>query len=421
MKEAYAVIGANFGDEGKGLVTDFLAAQEGPETLVVRFNGGAQAGHTVETPDGKRHVFGHFGSGTLTGCATFLSRFFVFNPLTFLKEWEQLRLLGASPHVMADPSALVTTPFDMIVNQYAEESRGGARHGSCGLGFSETIERSQNPAFALRLEDLSDADFLRCRLILIRDEWIPARLAALGLFPARAPWAEYLASPFLIERFIEDVRLFLSRLEKADASVLRRAAPIVFEGAQGLLLDPTYGWFPHVTRSATGLANVLALAEEAGIDEIHAHYITRAYTTRHGAGPLPHETAQLPYFGIEDLTNIPNPHQGVLRFAWPDVDLLRRTIMQDYGQPRRWVKVALALAVTCLDQIGALAHFVKDGQRTFLDAEAFPFFLADFLGAGRLLVSYGPTREDVEASPYTGFGAEKTACEEGARTKKAFA
>ena len=69
--KAYAVIGANYGDEGKGLITDYLCRQvENP--LVIRFNGGAQAGHTVTTPEGIRHIFSHFGSGTLAG-ASYLS------------------------------------------------------------------------------------------------------------------------------------------------------------------------------------------------------------------------------------------------------------------------------------------------------------------------------------------------------------
>lgn len=80
MGSAIAVIGAGFGDEGKGLMTDYCC-QRPKYTTVVRFNGGAQAGHTVVTPDGRRHVFSHFGSGTLRGAATFLSRFFICNPI----------------------------------------------------------------------------------------------------------------------------------------------------------------------------------------------------------------------------------------------------------------------------------------------------------------------------------------------------
>src|ERR1041384_2446319 len=93
----YAVIGANWGDEGKGLITDYLAAKEPDSSLVIRFNGGANAGHTVVTPAGLRHVFGHYGSGTLAGARTFLSRHFICNPILCNREFRHLReLLGRS-------------------------------------------------------------------------------------------------------------------------------------------------------------------------------------------------------------------------------------------------------------------------------------------------------------------------------------
>src|SRR5580692_10593922 len=112
---ARAVIGANFGDEGKGAVTDYLCAQGAG--MVVRYNGGAQAGHTVVTPEGKRHVFHHFGSGTLASVPTFLSQFFVCNPLAAMYEVNELLTLGVNPLLYAHPNCLVTTFADMIINQ----------------------------------------------------------------------------------------------------------------------------------------------------------------------------------------------------------------------------------------------------------------------------------------------------------------
>src|SRR5687768_6543349 len=142
-KTAVIIIGALFGDEGKGLLTDYHAARFGSDVIVARFNGGAQAGHTVVLPDGRRHIFSHFGSGTLTGAATFLSRYFVSNPLLFLREAAELEAIGiASPVIFADERAPVTTPYDMLINQWAETARGSAKHGSCGVGFGETVERS---------------------------------------------------------------------------------------------------------------------------------------------------------------------------------------------------------------------------------------------------------------------------------------
>ena len=118
MLEADVVIGANLGDEGKGLFTDYLSSRyDAP--IIIRYNGGAQAGHTVETPDGMRHVFSHFGSGSFAGGSTYLSRFFVVNPLLFLRELQTLESLHLKPLVMVAPDCPVTTPFDMMVNQIA--------------------------------------------------------------------------------------------------------------------------------------------------------------------------------------------------------------------------------------------------------------------------------------------------------------
>ncbi|HCB15329.1 MAG TPA: adenylosuccinate synthase, partial [Gammaproteobacteria bacterium] len=114
---AQVVIGAQFGDEGKGRWVDYYAAKNSDDGIVIRFNGGAQAGHTVVTPDGRRHVFSHIGSGAFAGAKTFLSRFFVCNPILFLKEREKLAALGIKPVTGIDPASPVTTPYDMMINQ----------------------------------------------------------------------------------------------------------------------------------------------------------------------------------------------------------------------------------------------------------------------------------------------------------------
>src|SRR5258708_6994888 len=108
MKRATVVIGANYGDEGKGKMVDYLVSQITNEKVVVRFNGGAQAGHTVMLPDGKRHIFSHFGSGTLANAQTYLAKHFVCNPILFWKEYRQLSELSITPKVAVDPRCFVT-------------------------------------------------------------------------------------------------------------------------------------------------------------------------------------------------------------------------------------------------------------------------------------------------------------------------
>lgn len=394
-KRASVVIGANFGDEGKGLVTDFLSASAGSDTLVVRHNGGAQAGHTVVTPDGKRHVFHHFGSGTLAGASTFLSRFYVCNPLLFFKERPLLEHFGMDPVVYVDPRASVTTPYDMMINQIAEDTRGKDRHGSCGVGFGETVERTNYPAYSLSYQDLGDQDLVRKKLQSIRTDWLPSRLNTLGIKTLSEQWIARIKSDDIFERYMEEIDRFLQKTHRAEANILQTVKNVVFEGAQGLLLDQDRGWFPHVTRSNTGIKNASLLAKEAGFTSLEAVYISRAYNTRHGAGPLPHELGTLPYPGIRDKTNIAHPYQGTLRFAWLDLDLLSATIASDLKDCDSSLSVTPTLAITCLDQVDGPARYIMRGN---LKTESIETFLDDTLKTtdiSRSIISHGPSRDFV--------------------------
>ena len=343
MKRAMVVIGANYGDEGKGLMVDFLAAGVSGERVVVRFNGGAQAGHTVVTPNGRRHVFSHHGAGTLAGAATYLAKHYVLNPLLYWHEARQLLDLGAAPVVAADPRCYVTTPYDMMVNQAVEDHRADGRHGSVGVGFGETIERNSYPAFQLWKVDLADAKLTAEKVRFIRDRWLPQRLGQLGL--PGFPRDDKRLSDEALGRIVESFTAFDRAVLTAGAEFLERKA-VIFEGAQGLSLDMDGPNFPHVTRSNTGLKNVVPLASALGLS-LDVIYVTRPYLTKHGAGPLIDEYAPDP--PIEDATNQEHPYQGRLRFAALDVPALLARVAED-------VKLApdasVSMAMTCLDHVG---------------------------------------------------------------------
>lgn len=310
---ARAVIGANFGDEGKGLVTDYLCSQGAG--IVVRFNGGAQAGHTVVTPEGERHVFGHVGAGAFLGVPTFLSQFFVCNPILFFEEVAELNRKGVYPQVYAHPNCLVTTFADMAINQRLEDARGGGRHGSCGVGFGETIHRSELPGLSITMGDLWNGAALEPKLVELCSKYAEFRTGR------------------PIEKADEMIAAFTKRCDAFAAYVeplgISQCQEPVFEGAQGLLLDQdNKEFFPHVTRSNTGLKNVRALCAQAGITTIEANYISRTYITKHGAGPLPGENESLAY---PDETNMPHAYQGSIRFAPLDPDALMARISSDAG------------------------------------------------------------------------------------------
>jgi adenylosuccinate synthase len=391
-KKALAVIGAAYGDEGKGLMTDKLVWESGAG-LVVRTNGGAQAGHTVTTPDGKRHVFSHIGSGALAGARTHLSQFFVAHPMFFLGERERVLTLGGEVGVSADPRAIVTTPFDILINQIVEESRGTARHGSCGMGFGETIERNLRPDLALSVADLAGSRLgMVSKLERIRRNWVPARLLALGIPEVPERFKDILKDDAIMRRFLDDCQAFIEAVDVVDDAVIGDGA--VFEGAQGLLLDQDYGAFPHVTRSNTGILNMAAVAREAGIDVIEATYATRAYTTRHGAGPLAHEGDAMDYVAIVDPTNIHNDWQGTIRAAPLDLDVLAAAIRHDMARADG-VDVRASVAVTCLDQVSGGATFYRGGKVDRVPSYCLADAVATAVGLPVSAVSEGPTRSDV--------------------------
>ena len=395
-RHATAVIGAGYGDEGKGLVTDLLAAAR-PGSVVVRSNGGAQAGHTVVTPAGVRHVFHHVCSGTFAGAATHLSAHFVAHPMMLLDEVETLHALGAKPVIGSDPRAIVTTPFDVMINQAVELARGNARHGSCGLGFGETIERNLRPEFRLTTKDLFRPD-LEQRLEAIRARWLPERLAALGLDGLPAEITANVDAGEVIARFLQDCEAYLDHVALWPDGRIAEKGEIIFEGAQGLLLDQDFGAFPHVTRSNTGLKNMLAIAAEARLGAIRAVYATRCYVTRHGAGLLAHETASLEGIEVTDPTNAPNAWQGSLRLAPLDAGIVRDAIAHDLRLAAdTTVRVDAALAVTCLDQVKGSLDIIVAGETVKMDRNDAVVEIARYVGMPLFGESRGPHRQAFRA------------------------
>lgn len=375
----HAVIGAQFGDEGKGLIVDYLSDHL---TLVVRFNGGAQAGHTVVVDDGRRHVFGHLGAGCYKAACTLLSRFFIVNPVLYAREFHEPNLEGIRRTTYVDERCMVTTPVDMMLNQLVEAKRGERRHGSCGLGINETVTRSGVDGGLVTVQDLyygqrQDA----ARRVMDYGAW---RANALGVeLPGNLHE--------VFQRWWQDVDFLLSTTTTTrDDEMLRGTGDVVFEGAQGLRLDEHAPGFPHVTRSRTGLTNVLTLLNEAKRDEpLDVTYVTRAYVTRHGAGPLASECVGHPYGWTGAETNVENTHQGRLRYAPLSTDDLSESIVRDMGvlHKTQLRQVRPALAVTCLDQLSSSpARYSPEGVARSIARD---------VGLPLRFWSTGPTRNDV--------------------------
>jgi adenylosuccinate synthase len=420
MINVIGIIGASYGDEGKGLLTDYFAYHH-DDSIVCRFQGSAQAGHTVVTPDGKRHVFSHFGSGTFSNRPTLLSEFFVCHPLIFKRERMELllKLNDTEPRVFVHKNCLVTTPIDMIINQILEirRDRDGSCHGSVGLGFNETIERNLIGDFKLTVEDLRQGkEHLKTKIHHIRHNWLNNRLLSANSFDFTIAEQYLLFEPCSREQellnclrsdrlwfdFQLAIDYFLDHIIVLDNYNFNDYGTIIFEGAQGLMLDQDYGVFPHVTRSNTGVKNIIKILDHIdNIETINVYYITRAYVTRHGHGPMFGEQ-ELPY-EIIDETNKPHEFQGTIRYAPLSFNRLYDAIFTDYDQLANASKEysdksMCRVAITCLDQIkdvGLCYDYLNEDIPPHLVTKRSGNEFIDILLDHANIVSYGPTRKDV--------------------------
>lgn len=315
-----AVIGKNFGDEGKGLATDFLCLG-GAKNLVVRANGGAQSGHTVEI-GAKRFVFHELSSGSFRGADTYWAATFHPDMYKLSEEIEEFRAVsGFVPQIFASANAGITTVLDVLLNMTFETARGVGRHGSCGMGIYET-ELRERAGYKITLGDLinSDEDWLINKLSEIRNNYVPRRLEDVNLTAANlSEYGDLLEDDNVVINYAKTVYNNLKLVEPVDSEseLFQKYVQVIFENGQGLLLDSECKrFYPNVTGSRTGLANIAQILNNVGekLDEVV--YVSRSYVTRHGAGELPCEceASEIPGL-ITDVTNLPNEWQGKLRFG----------------------------------------------------------------------------------------------------------
>ena len=308
-----AVVDLGFGDAGKGTITDFLVRHLGAER-VVRFNGGAQAGHNVVTPDGRHHTFSQFGAGSFVpGVLTLLGPDFLLHPLGMAVEAEHLAQVGVHDiwqRTFVDAQARVITPLQQATNHWRELQRGAAAHGSCGVGVGECVADSLRHDDTIRAADLSRPARLR-RLLKRqherhREAILTTGTALPGIFD----------DPELIDRVLEvwaDLGRRIQLLE-AVADNLPETG-VVFEGAQGVLLDEWWGFHPHTTWSDCTFGGVEALT----VAPFHRLGVLRSFGVRHGPGPFPGEGAVT----LPEHHNAEGRWQGPVRTGAFDAVLLR--------------------------------------------------------------------------------------------------
>jgi adenylosuccinate synthase len=294
MSHAKIIIDLGFGDAGKGSVVDYLARIDASD-LVVRFNGGAQAAHNVVT-EKEHHTFRQFGSGVFSRARTLYSRHALFDPIMFLDEarlLEQKGVVNVTKLFFIEEDCVITTVFQQAMNRVRELSRKDGRHGSCGLGIGETAsDMEEYPDSVLYVKDLVDANITHAKLEALREiKFAEAQNIAKNIHSAQMENEFAILGDPQYSRAATDayrnISAYVNVVSHQEAVAMLRTANVpIFEGAQGILLDQDYGFYPYITHSDVTPKNAIALCEEAGI----THEVTglmRAYAVRHGPGPMP--------------------------------------------------------------------------------------------------------------------------------------
>lgn len=324
-----AVIGLGWGDEGKGLTTDYLCRESLGPQMVVRFNGGQQAGHTVVI-NGLRHVFSNFGSGSLREIPTYWSKFCTVDPIGLMNEFDVLKSIDVNPFIYIDSQCPITTPFDIAYN------RLNTTHGTVGLGFGATVERELN-FYSLTFEDLFYPQVLKTKLGLIADYYF-SKTGVVDCSQFLSACAEIVDSKNIIKQYGLPNHINYK---------------YIFEGAQGLLLDQHYGFYPNVTWSNTGSKNIKEIIPHMIVDY---YLVTRAYQTRHGNGFMSNEN-NYHIIPNPNETNVSHKYQGNFRTGILDVSLIEYAINKDENIKNSMRK---NLVITCLDQLSSFKFLYKE-------------------------------------------------------------
>ena len=363
MKDVKIVVGANYGDEGKGLLTRYFsleAKKSGMNPIVVFHNGTAQRGHTVDYNPMFRHIYHHFGSGTGDGIPTFFADTFWVHPMEYVREYKELRSKGIQPPVsFCDPDARVVTPFDMLVDHATEawiEYRFGQREfGSCGLGTWCATDRFPKATFTISdFKEHINSMRIECMLELACDACVEQLIKRGVEIDKLKDFKDFFnvssgRKLFAIKHFIYDLLIFFENTKLVSFNELYEGDEFnsfVFENGQGLGLDKNNGseWR---TTSSTGIFNPACML--SGREDFNAEvcYVTRSYLTRHGFGSLEEETDRKEINPtINDRTNVTNDFQGALRFGYLESKEQAKRIDKDWSIVKDNSRFRKTMAIT---------------------------------------------------------------------------
>lgn len=352
-KNVKVVIGANYGDEGKGMMTRYFVTNSEELPIVVFHNGTAQRGHTVDYSEDFKHVYHHFGSGTADGSSTYFADTFLVHPMEFYREYTELYNKGIKvPLCFCNPNAKVITPFDMVVDRAFEENftkvNGEKEYASCMLGSWCAAE----DRIPLGRTAYSISDFKNIELIpfLMEEIWKDciSILNSRGIDIESTSFSYIIKNKnIIVHNFTKDLEFFFSKVKFVDFDTLwEEHNSFVFETGQGLGLDKDVDNRWHTT-SSTGVMNPFNMLKDKSDFNAEVCYVTRSYLTRHGAGPLEEQVDKREINdSMVDSTNVYTEFVGSLRYGFLEKQKQKQRIEKDWsivGKDNRFKK---SIAVT---------------------------------------------------------------------------
>ena len=339
MGRNVVVVGTQWGDEGKGKIVDWLTENVAG---VVRFQGGHNAGHTLVV-NGRKTILRSIPSGILRdGVLCFIGNGVVLSPAALLGEIDELKAAGVQPEqrLLVSGNCPLILDYHVALDKAREARRGDAKIGTTGRGIGPAYEDKVGRR-AVRAQDLFDA----ARFAALVREALDYHNFVLGRYFG----AETLDAQQVIDgalRLGERLKPLLADVSYRLNEAMDRGGSLLFEGAQGTLLDIDHGTYPYVTSSNTVAG---AAAAGAGVAPQKLHYvlgITKAYSTRVGSGPFPTELLDV---NGEHLRSRGNEFGSVTgrprRCGWFDAAALRRSVQ---------VNGTTGLCVTKLDVLDGL-------------------------------------------------------------------
>ena len=345
--EVKIVLGAAFGDEGKGVTVQYLckkAIDEGKKPLVIRFSGGPQAAHTINY-NGIEHICSTYGSGVLLGVPTLIWNTAYFDPISAKNEYEVLKTkMDEVPPLYVMSKTPVITPYEVYCGRHDAKV---IKDGTCGRGIYPTFKREKE-GFQVHVDNF----YNNSTIVNSLESYY---------YPDNENPDEYSPEGLLYLKMLGDICLgdydFFS--VTGGGLLLSMFDVLIFEGSQGLLLDMDRGFYPNVTPSKVGLNAFADNKElEKALYNAEVYFVTRTYLTRHGNGYEPCKMRFNLDLSNKHETNVQNEFQGNFKTGLINFDLLNeafsRHCIDNYW---KLYNLSLNIVVTHWDLLDNLDEF----------------------------------------------------------------